>query len=453
MTLNISTQALAEQLDNPEFVVVDVREMAAFNGWQLHGEARGGHMRGAVAFPLRWTTMVGTPALQVLLASKGITTNKTIVVYDVQRQRSAAMSHLLRTLGYSKVLTYEAGVAAWAAEPHLPMAHLARYEKLVYPTWVQQLLEGKRPATYPGHGFVILEVGWDARDATAYHRSHIPGAGYMALDTCERVPLWNRVSDTALAAQLMRHGVRYDTTVVLYSRDTTAAARAATLLLYAGVEDVRLLDGGWVTWQAAGYAVETKVQLPLPCRTFGRTSPAHPEYMLDTAAVQARLGEADTALVSVQSWVEYIGVTSGYGYIQPKGRIAGAVWGHAGSRPRRMDHFRNVDNTMRNYHDIAARWRAWGVRPDQRVAFYCGTSWRASEAFFSAYLMGWDNIAVYDGGWLAWSREPSRPMARGAPPSIPECACLQGYGTPQVADAVSTVAAVRPGVGCIGHLS
>jgi thiosulfate/3-mercaptopyruvate sulfurtransferase len=42
---------------------------------------------------------------------------------------------------------------------------------------------------------------------------------------------------------------------------------------------------------------------------------------------------------------------------------------------------------MRSYDDIAAQWRTWGVTPDKRVAFYCGTGWRASEAFFYAYLM------------------------------------------------------------------
>ena len=42
------------------------------------------------------------------------------------------------------------------------------------------------------------------------------------------------------------------------------------------------------------------------------------------------------------------------------------------AQPPDMDHYRNVDNTMRNYHDIAAQWRAWGVTPDKRIAFYCG---------------------------------------------------------------------------------
>jgi hypothetical protein len=33
MPLSISTYALAEKLKDPAFVVVDVRDLAAFNGW------------------------------------------------------------------------------------------------------------------------------------------------------------------------------------------------------------------------------------------------------------------------------------------------------------------------------------------------------------------------------------------------------------------------------------
>ena len=83
MTTSISTWALAAHLAHPEFVVVDVREMAAFNGWPLSGMARGGHIRGAVAFPLEWTAVVQGTALARLLASNGITPHRTVVVYDV----------------------------------------------------------------------------------------------------------------------------------------------------------------------------------------------------------------------------------------------------------------------------------------------------------------------------------------------------------------------------------
>ena len=137
--------------------------------------------------------------------------------------------------------------------------------------------------------------------------------------------------------QPSKHGcsarVRYDTTVVLYGRDTTAAARAAVLFMYAGVDDVRILDGGFVAWSAAGYPIATTATRPQPVTDFGKTFPGHPEYLMATEAVKTLIAERDAALVSVRSWAEYTGVTSGYSYIQPKGRIAGDVWGHAGSAP------------------------------------------------------------------------------------------------------------------------
>jgi thiosulfate/3-mercaptopyruvate sulfurtransferase len=410
MSTSISTRALAEHLTHPAFVVVDVREMATFNGWTLHGEARRRHIRGAVTFPLEWTAMVKEIALQRLLASHGITAHKTVVVYDAEQDRSAAMAHRLRALGYPRVLTYD-GIDAWATDERLPMAHLACYEKLVPPAWVDQLVRGQHPATYPGHGFTVFEVDWE--DTTAYQTGHIPGARYFALDTYEQAPLWTRISDAALVERLAQAGVRYDMTVVLYGRDTTAVTRAAVLLMYAGVDDVRVLDGGFAAWRAAGYAIETTVHSPNPVSDFGTTLPRHPEYLIDTEEARAWVAERDATLVSIRSWAEYIGATSGYSYIQPRGRIAGDVWGHAGSAPLRMDHYRNVDNTMRNYHAIAARWRAWGITPAKRVAFYCGTGWRASEAFFYASLMGWATIAVYDGGWGAWVQNPATPIVVG----------------------------------------
>ncbi len=44
--------------------------------------------------------------------------------------------------------------------------------------------------------------------------------------------------------------------MILYGRDVYAAARVAQILLYAGVKDVRLLDGGWKSWSDAGLPVE-----------------------------------------------------------------------------------------------------------------------------------------------------------------------------------------------------
>jgi 3-mercaptopyruvate sulfurtransferase SseA len=65
---------------------------------------------------------------------------------------------------------------------------------------------------------------------------------------------------------------------------------------------------------------------------------------------------------------------------------------------------------MRPAAEIARMWRASGIHAGLHVGFYCGTGWRASLAFFYAWLMGWERIAVYDGGWYEWSLDPANPV-------------------------------------------
>ena len=86
-----------------------------------------------------------------------------------------------------------------------------------------------------------------------------------------------------------------------------------------------------------------------------------------------------------------------------------------------MQHYRNVDNTMRAYPEITANWAEAGITADKWVAFYCGTGWRASETWFYAYLQGWQRIAVYDGGWFEWSQDPvNNPIEVGLPAEVAE---------------------------------
>ena len=105
---------------------------------------------------------------------------------------------------------------------------------------------------------------------------------------------------------------------------------------------------------------------------------------------------------------------SGYNYIGPAGRIKGDVWGNCGSDAYHMQHYRNIDNTMRPYPEITANWAEAGIVPEKWVAFYCGTGWRASETWFYAYLQDWPHAAVYDGAGSSGARTRSTTRSRSA---------------------------------------
>ena len=428
MIREISTRELAQNLENPDLAVVDVRPIAAYNGWQLQGEARGGHIRGAVACPLSWTGLLKPSELETLLANKGVTLEKRVVVYGYHPEDSATAAQALATLGYENVATYDAGFKEWAANPELPLARLPKYEKLVHPQWLHELIYAGEARNGAAPRFVIGHVTFGVPEE--YAQGHIPGAIHLDTLALESPDTWNRRSAGELNAALLAHGITRDTLVVLYGRDSDptmrdehpgrkagqiAATRAAAILMYAGVEDVRLLDGGFNTWLAAGYEVETARRDPVPAADFGAQIPVRPEYIIDIDEAKEILNNPNGVLVSIRSWPEFVGNVSGYHYIGPRGRIAGAVWGNCGTDAYHMQHYRNVDNTMREYHEIEANWREAGITAGKRVAFYCGTGWRASETFFYAYLLDWKRVAVYDGGWFEWSRDSSNPIEVGVP--------------------------------------
>ncbi len=425
----VTTSELRLRLDDPELAIVDVRALYAYNGWRANGDARGGHVPGAIAFPGAWLQELDEAELTRLLHDKHVA-SREVVLYGDGHDDVLVASSKLAELGVGDVRVYEHTLAEWAADEALPMERLPNHDRLVHSGWLRQVLDGARPEAAPVGRFLLFHVNFGVREE--YDENHIPRALYLDTNLLENPEDWNRRSPDELEAALRMLGITHDTTVILYGRDTEgdanekwpgrragqiAATRAAIILRYCGVDDVRLLDGGYDAWVRACNRLEDTVREPTPVPAFGAEIPRHPEVIVDIDEVKRILSDRDgAALVSVRTWNEHIGKVSGYNYIGPAGRIAGDVWGNCGSDAYHMQHYRNVDNTMRAYPEIAANWVEAGITPDKWVAFYCGTGWRASETWFYAYLMGWQHIAVYDGGWYEWSRDPiGNPVEVGEP--------------------------------------
>jgi molybdopterin synthase sulfurtransferase len=427
----VSTTELRRRLTDPELAIVDVRSLSAYNGWREAGEPRGGRVPGAIAFPRSWLELVDPGEVEELLAGKGIVRDREVVLYGGDRDDVSDLANGLSELGYERVRRYAHEWSTWSSSRRLPVERLANYDKLVHPGWLRQVLAGERPEAPPADRVALFHVNFGVPEE--YEDGHIPTALYLDTNWLENPYDWNRRSPEELDAAVRALGITADTTVVLYGRDTEghanekwpgrragqiAAARAALILSYCGVDDIRVLDGGYDRWVREGYPLEAVARTPTPVASFGAAIPRRPELIVDIAEAKQILDDPENAaLVSVRTWNEHIGKVSGYNYIGPAGRIAGDVWGNCGSDAYHMQHYRNVDNTMRAYPEIAANWEDAGITADKWVAFYCGTGWRASETWFYAFLMGWQWIAVYDGGWFEWSKDPvNNPVESGPPP-------------------------------------
>ncbi|KNF07579.1 thiosulfate sulfurtransferase YnjE [Gottschalkia purinilytica] len=237
----IDTNELKDNLTNQNYVIVDLRKDEAFNGWKIDGISRGGHIKNSVHFPTTWLKEVKGDKLSSLLKKKGITSDKTIVLYHSDNNESKKMASKLNELNYSNILVYDK-LDEWANNESLPMDALPNYEKLVYPEWVNDLINDKNPETYPGKGYLIIETSW-GRPSKYYTSGHIPGTVHLDTNEIESESDWNIGPVSKIEKTLKKFGITPDTTVILYSENTMEGARGALAMMWAGVKDVRLLNG------------------------------------------------------------------------------------------------------------------------------------------------------------------------------------------------------------------
>ncbi len=294
---------------------------------------------------------------------------------------------------------------------HNDLAATAHPEVIVTPAWVYSLQEfharkiSTRPATYQHNRFVIVETGWGKlSEAKDYRAGHVPGAVYLNTDEFENgYPRWHLRSINELQQVIGKLGITRATTVIVYSRQTIAAARVWWILNYAGVADVRIFDGGFAAWQAAGLAGETTINEPKAV-TFTATPREH--WRATTAYVRERFDRDSVWLADARSEAEYRGAVSGYDYLQQRGRLPGAI--SIGDADDKVLLYQTADGRLLPLAKIASRWQQAGLKTsghqfDREVIFYCGGGWRSSLTFLYAYLLGYKNIRNYSDGWSGWS--------------------------------------------------
>jgi len=426
--LSISTTDLHQLLQEINVQIIDLRSPDAYNGWRLGGEMRGGHIPGARSLPLKWTSYIDW--IEVV-RNKGINPAQQIVLYSYTETDCLQAEKSFRKAGFHDISIYPHFISEWSERHDLPLEQLERFKHLVPPQWLKKVQAGEPVTEAPEGNLVVVHSHY--RNREAYLSGHIPGAIDMDTLALEAPETWNRRPPGELKKALEQHGITSESTVVVYGKfmwpdnddefpgsaaGHIGAIRNALIMMYAGVKDVRILNGGIQSWKDAGYPIDVGDLPKTPVAEFGSEIPVRPELFVDVPEAKIMIQREDSDIVCVRSWPEYIGEVSGYNYIEKKGRIPGTVFADCGSDAYHMENYRNVDHTMREAAEVAQNWKSVGIVPEKHLAFYCGTGWRGSEAFMNAWLMGWPRVSVFDGGWFEWSNNPENPYETGVPEAL-----------------------------------
>ena len=259
-----------------------------------------------------------------------------------------------------------------------------------------------------GRPLVLADVRWTLNGPSGradYEAGHLPGAVYVDLEAelTTHGPSGGRhpLPDLGTFQRAMRRiGVSAATPVVVYDGATSlAASRLWWLLTDAGHPSVRVLDGGFAGWRAAGQPVETGPGAASAPGDFV-VAPGH-RRVVDAAGV-ATLLAGEVALVDVRAADRYAGENE---TIDPvAGHIPGAV-----SRPSTQN--LTEAGGFRPAAEIAERFADVVGEP----VLYCGSGFTAAHTLLALESAGRPG-ARYPGAWSAWITDPARPRATGSTP-------------------------------------
>jgi thiosulfate/3-mercaptopyruvate sulfurtransferase len=251
-------------------------------------------------------------------------------------------------------------------------------------------------------------------DTSAYDTGHLPGA--VAINwTSQLTDSLRRdlVSREDLEKLLRGAGIDDDTLIVLYGDNNNwFAAWAYWQLLYHGLDNVRLLDGGRKKIESAGLPLTTEsadhprgsISVPQGTREELRA------YRDDV--IRIARGDGAAKLVDVRSPEEYRGELAAPAHLpqeaaQRKGHIPGAAnvpWSQAVAE----------DGTFKPNDELEALYGGKGIRPDSAVVAYCRIGERSSHTWFVLHeLLGYGDVRNYDGSWTEYGSLVGVPIETG----------------------------------------
>ena len=245
-----------------------------------------------------------------------------------------------------------------------------------------------------------------------YERGHIPGAVNFAWHRDLVDPVRRDIaSQENFQALLRKSGISADTTTVLYGDNNNwFAAWGAWVFDVYGVDNVKLLDGGRVKWEAEKRALDNRAKTPVAgnvtVKAANKDLRAFLPYVL--AAAEKR---SDVQLVDIRSADEYNGKVFAPQGVQElavrAGHVPGAVnvpWGQAVA----------ADGTFKSVAELKKVYGAVGIDGSKPIITYCRIGECSSHTWFALKkILGYD-VRNYDGSWTEYGNAVGVPVVNVA---------------------------------------
>jgi len=240
-----------------------------------------------------------------------------------------------------------------------------------------------------------------------FNQAHIPGAGYIDVanelsDSSSDIPLI--MPPEQLFIEVMsRFGIAKETHVILYSTtDQNWATRLWWLLRSFGFTNASVLNGGWSKWLSEDRPTSNRACSYQPKEFIAQRNA---DLFIDKHGVLSAIGNDKIRIINALPSAMYFG-TSNIAFCR-KGRITDSVNIPFNLLQEPDSGLYLSAKKLRDLFDTVA------INEAEHLITYCGGGIAASNDAFALALLGYENVAIYDGSLLEWGNDGSLPMESG----------------------------------------
>ena len=240
----------------------------------------------------------------------------------------------------------------------------------------------------------------DTRKVEEYRDGHVPGAVNVVQASwlATRGGITNELPEADDLSDLISGaGIKADSQVVLVGKtfgEFTWITRVAWTLLYAGVENVAILDGAYEKWVKDGKAVSKDAAKP---KATGFKAAPKKDFFASKDYVIGKIGK--TAMLDARSPDVYFGVNK-QGFVSQFGHIAGAlnlptIW------------IVGPENLVRDKAELEAMAANLFKNKGAEVVTYCDSGVLATGWWYVLHeVLGYKDVKSYDGSSQEITKDP-----------------------------------------------
>jgi len=251
----------------------------------------------------------------------------------------------------------------------------------------------------------------DTRPESLYAGGHIKGAVNATWTYCANMNAptgslkWgNAWPPATMAKRIGALGINGRKTVVVYddAGGWGQSGWALMILRMSGVDNAKILEGGFSAWKKAGGAI-SKITHKNKMASFS-IAKYRPDYIVDTKWIKDNLGKCGLVLLDVRTPAEYEGKIRPF---QEKraGHLPGAL-------NIEMQNFVTNDYSFKSAEEIKELLAKAGITPDNEIAVYDTAGVRAAFVTMVLRYAGFSKSQCYDEGFQAWAGDSSLPIEK-----------------------------------------